>query len=159
MPNPIFESFLDPSTMLEAETRLLEQGVNAVPELRSLLSGESKNRYGVPYRDLGLPLRCALQVAMRLGPLARPLEPLLRDRLEQGDEAAARALGVLEVLDPATVRLLARQLDRYPDGIAMESARALIRCDCAGHPAVLQTLEASEAAETAWARAVAHMKR
>lgn len=151
MPNPLFESFLHSATMFEAEQQLLGMGSEAVPILQSLFSGESKNAFGVPYRNLGLPLRCALELALRLGPTARALEPFLRAELERGNETAVRALGALGTLEPASVFALIRQLERYPDTVAWESARALKRCGQVEHPAVLEALNRSQKARTAWA--------
>ncbi|MCB5363381.1 hypothetical protein H0484_06410 [Pusillimonas sp. CC-YST705] len=158
MSNPTFELFLNTGTMLDAELQLLEEGADAVPELASLFSGESKNQFGIPYRDLGLPLRCALEVVIRLGPKARPLEPFLREQLEKGDETAARALAALGVLEPASVRLLVKQLDCYPESIAIESALTLIKCGYAESPDVIRALNQSETAMVAWVQ-VAHKKR
>src|SRR5436190_7659634 len=87
----IFEQFLSPSTMMDGEKQLLALGDKAVPLLEAFLSGAAKNRFGVPYRTLGLPLRCALEVSRRLGPMAKPLERHLRDELKRGDPIAAMA--------------------------------------------------------------------
>jgi hypothetical protein len=85
MDNELLERLCNSATMIDAEQSLLRQQADAIPLLASVLSGDAKNSYGVPYRSLGLPLRCALEVAIRLGPAARPLESLLREELRQGN--------------------------------------------------------------------------
>jgi len=161
MPNPIFELFQNPGTMLAAEQDLIKLGEVAIPELMSLFSGASKNKFGVPYRNLGLPLRCALEVACRLGPVARPLECFLRDELERDPVAAMQALGSLGELQPDSVAILAAYLDgsieSIASGLPMEAAVALIRCGCSNDEFVLDVLRESAVARQNWDRSLSYL--
>ena len=139
----IFEQFLSPSTMIEAEQRLLALGDQALPMLESLLAGDAKNRFGVPYRTLGLPLRCTLEVARRLGPIAKPLERYLRDELKSGDPVAAMALGSLGQLEEASVVELVAALQDESWDLSFEAAAALVRCGAAQHSAVSKAMNES----------------
>jgi hypothetical protein len=67
MLSTLLDRLTSPTTMIDAEQELLALGVDAVPILASVLSGQAKNEFGVPYRVLELPLRCALEAAIRLG--------------------------------------------------------------------------------------------
>lgn len=144
--------------MLEAESQLLSRGVDCLPALESLLKGEAKNRFGVPYLQLGLPLRCALEVAIRLGPVAKPLEPHLREQLRRGNHTAAMALRSLGTLEPDSIIQLAVSLEGGLD-LAMESASALLACGEASHPAVLEAAARSKAAASMLERVSAHRKQ
>jgi len=117
--------------------------------------GDAANEFGTPYRTLGLPLRCALEVATRLGPIARPLEALLRIELQRGNFVAAQALGRLGEVGHSSIEELAahldcetNKLDGFADAIdlAAECAVALVRLDQAQHPVVLAALKASSRA-------------
>jgi len=145
MTTVIFEQFLSPSTMMEAEQELLALGDQALPMLESLLTGDAKNRFGVPYRSLGLPLRCTLEVARRLGPVAKPLERYLRDELKRGDHVAAMALASLGKLEEASVVELAIVLKDRGWDLSLESALALVRCGAAQHSVCCSTSNANYA--------------
>lgn len=151
MQHPYFHRFQATGTMLDAEQELLELGEAAVPVLASLFSGEACNEFGVPYRKLGLPLRCAIEVACRLGPVAKPLEPYLREEVERGDHVAAMALGMLGALEPKTVEVLAESLDAGLD-LSSESARALILSHEGSSAPVVRALSRSERAAATFAR-------
>jgi len=141
----VFERFLHPATMIEAEIQLIKGGADSLPALESLLKGEAKNRFGIPYMQLGLPLRCALEVARRLGPIAKPLEPYLREQLRRGDATAAMALGSLGTLEQESIAQLTISLEGRPD-LAMESAMALLLCGEGNHPTVLEMVAGSKVA-------------
>ncbi|MDQ0073352.1 hypothetical protein J2W34_005160 [Variovorax boronicumulans] len=152
MPNAILDRLTSPTSMMDAEQELLALGSRAVPILESVLKGEAANEFGVPYRKLGLPLRCVLEVATRLGPLARPLEALLRVELHGGHFVAAQALGALGSVENRSIEELAAHLDYKANqlssvphalDLATECAVALIRLDHAKHPVVLTALEGS----------------
>lgn len=152
MTTAIFEEFLNPSTMIEAEQRLLALGEQALPLLESLLTGDAKNRFGVPYRTLGLPLQCGLEVARRLGPVAIPLERYLRDELKKGDRTAATALGSLGQLQEASVVELAACLQDESWDLSFEAAAALVRCGAAQHSAVSKAMRQSPKAREVMTR-------
>ena len=168
MPNAILDRFTSPTTMMDAEQELLALGSRAVPILESVLKGEATNDCGVPYRKLGLPLRCVLEVAKRLGSVARPLEALLRIELHGGHFVAAQALGALGSVENDSIEELAAHLDYkanelsgFPSALdlAAECAVALIRLDQAKHPAVLTALEGSPRAAADFDRMVKFVLR
>lgn len=123
----LFERLLSPATMIKAEQEIIGMRSQAVPILRILLTGEAKYSAGVPYRDLGLSLRCALETALRLGADAKPLESLLRTELTNGEPVAARALGALGSLEPESVIALLRAIEEDWE-VAFEAVAALIQC-------------------------------
>ena len=149
----VFEQFLSPATRIDAEKQLIAMGAEAVPILTSLLTGEARNGLGVQYRSLGMPLRCALEVAIRLGPIAKPLESQLRAELKRGDVSAAVALGSLIQLDEASIVELAATLGDSNWDLSMESAMALLKCGAVQHPAVVAATTESEKAKYSMARA------
>jgi hypothetical protein len=153
----VFEQLLSPSTMLDGEQSILAMKDEAIPLLRDLLDGTAKNANGVAYRNLGLPLRCALEVASRLGPQAKPLESLLVKELHAGNAAAATALGGLGHVSEATVETLAASLEppatgRFDIDLPYEAGFALMRLGASGHPSVLRVIEASERANANWSK-------
>lgn len=158
MAEQIFESFLnlDSAAFIEAEKQLLVRGVDALPVLESLLKGEAKNSSGVPYRQFGRALRCALEVALRLGPVAKPLEPYMREELLHGDITAARALGSLGKLEEASIKELAASLDGDVN-LSTESAAALINCGEAEHHLVSEAIAHSQRAASVMARTKAYL--
>lgn len=147
----LFERLLSTATMLAAQQELIDMGAQAAPILASLLNGDAKNSFGVPYRELGLPLRCALETAIRLGQAAKQLEPLLVKELANGDCTAATALGALGTLGQESVDFLAHALDGS-DGndpehnLAFESAAAILRCGELGNPSIQKRISQSEPA-------------
>lgn len=155
MPSTLLDRFTSQATMMDAEHELLTLGVDAVPILASVLSGEAKNEFGISYRALGQPLRCALEVARRLGIVARHLESLLRAELHNGNFVAAMALGELGYADDSTIKELAAHLDyvtnrksgfdRAPD-LSCEAAVAIIKLGQETHPAVTKALTLSHRA-------------
>jgi hypothetical protein len=142
---PLFERFLLTTTMLDAEQELIEMGAQAVPILKSLLNGEAKNAFGVPYRELGLPLRCALETARRLDGAAKPLESLLANEVANGHPTAAMALGSLGTLNQISIESLANALDGHIE-LAFESAAALSRCRELDNKIVLNKISQSDRA-------------
>lgn len=157
MTSEVFERLLNQSTMLHGEQMLLGMKGDAIPLLRDLFDGTAKNANGVAYRNLGLPLRCALEVASRLGPQAQPLESLLVKELHAGNAAAAKALGGLEQPSEATVEALASSLGppvaaRFDIDLPYEAGLALIRLGASDHPSVLRAIESSKSANANWAK-------
>ena len=108
----IFESFLQPGERANATHQLADLGVDAVPILKSLFNGEAKNRWGVSYSKLGIPLDCGLITIKLLGNLAKPLEPFVRDCLHSGHIYAAEALRAIGTLDETSIIELASCLDK-----------------------------------------------
>ncbi len=68
--------------------------------LQSILDGTAKNEFGVPYRDMGMPIDCALVTIKLLGVVAKPLEPLVRRELDAGHHYAADALTAILSAQP-----------------------------------------------------------
>ena len=145
--------------MMDAEIALLRRGADAIPLLETLFNGEAKNDFGVPYRSLGLPLRCALEVARRLGPVARPLEPYLRAELRQGHHVTAMALGSLGSLEEESIHELAAKLDDAAGIVDLpyESAKALLACGQASHTAVKKAANRSDKAANVLAKVIASL--
>lgn len=152
MPHPLFEQFLNTGSMLEAERELLRLRQDALPILESLFTSDAKNQFGVPYRKLGLPLICALEVVCRLGPVAKPLEAYLREELRNGCRTAAMALGSLGSLDDLSIMELAQALQVHNLDLSHEAAAALIRCGQADHELVSAVTKNSERASAILAR-------
>lgn len=153
----VFEHLLSSATMLSGEQSLLAMKDEAIPLLRDLLDGTAKNANGVAYRDLGLPLRCALEVAIRLGPIAKPLESLLVMELRAGSAVAATALGGLAQASKETFEVLAATLaapaaTRQDINLPFEAAMALVRLGALEDPSVRQLLETSKRAEAILAK-------
>jgi hypothetical protein len=149
MLNPIFESWQSSKEMMDAEMELIAMGDGAVPLLRDFFTGTAKNAQGVAYRNMPLPLRCALEVCCRLGPLARPLEGYLIAELEAGHWVAASALESLGEVSEEAIKALAANIDPKagPNSsidLAFQSAQALARLGATQHPSVLQAVEAFE---------------
>jgi hypothetical protein len=144
--------------MLDAELQLVNGGADSLPVLESLFKGDAKNCFGVPYAQLGLPLQCALEVVRRLGPIAKPLEPYLREQLRCGNLTAAMALGSLGTLEQDSITQLAVSLEDRPD-LAMESGMALLVCGEGDHPMVLKIASGSSASARMLESARAYYKR
>jgi hypothetical protein len=153
----LFDRFESPGTMLEAEQELVSLGEAAVPILATLFSGEARNQFGVPYRKLGLPLRCAIETASRLGRIAKPLEPYLRDEVRKGDHSAAMALRSLGRIEQESVNALAASLLGDFD-LSHESAFTLVCCGEAENPEVRKIVESSQKAATLLSRAAFYDK-
>jgi hypothetical protein len=158
MPHPYFQRFESTGTMMQAEQELLELGEGAVSILATFFDGEACNEFGVPYRRLALPLRCAIEVARRLGAVAKPLELHLLEELKKGDHIAAMALGSLGALESQSVEALAQSLDGELD-LSFESARALILCGEADGAPVREVLARSKRAADLFAKASAYYSR
>ena len=157
-PVSLFEKFSNPSERARATAELASLGVEAIQPLHLLFSGEAKNSFGVPYRQLGMPLDCGLVVAGRLGPLAKPLEKHLREALAGGHIYAAEALGQLGTLAEESIEALVTTLVAKTD-IAFESACALVYSGCSSHPAVAKAVRSSSAAAVLIGRAASYLAR
>jgi len=146
----LISELTSPRTMMAAEQRFLSAGSDAVPVLETIFNGEAKNEHGVAYKQLGLPLRCALEIALRLGSLAKPLEPYIREEVSRGVYwTAAAALREMPPLEDASVTALATALSGELDP-APEAARTLIQLGHAEHPAVQREVATSPKAEKLW---------
>lgn len=143
---------------MQAEYELLALGEPAVSILASLFNGQARNEFGVPYRQLGLPLRCAIEVARRLGEIAKPLEPYLLEELKNGNHIAAMALGSLGTLAPLSVQVLAQSLNGDLD-LSYESARALIACGESNNATVQELLTKSPKATATFAKVSAFCQK
>lgn len=122
----LFERMTSPNTMLDAEDELIALGDGALDRLAALFDGSSRNESGTPYRALGLPLACALEIVIRLGSKAKPLEAFVAAELP-ANATAARALGALRELTSTSVEALAMELES-PLSAGDEAAIALVRC-------------------------------
>lgn len=122
----LFERLASVATMVEAQQEIVALGDAAIPRLRTLFDGSSRNEWGVSYRELGLPLRCGLEIVIRLGSRAKPLESCINAELPES-EVAARALRALGTLAPSSVEALVVALEGNAN-VASEAALALVAC-------------------------------
>lgn len=120
--------------------------------LRSLFDGTATNKSGIPYRQLGIPIDCALVAVAYLGPIAKPLEPYLREEVRSGHPYASSALAVLGILQDESVAALASQLDAE-HLLAAEAANALVCTGNNQHIAVKAAMMRSTRAKDAIQRA------
>ena len=137
--------------MIEAEQELIALGVEAIPILESFFDGSAKNKFGVPYRQLGLPMTCALETVRRIGYLSKSLEKYLREELINENHTAAMALSSLESIEDASILALAESLSGELN-LASESAAALISHNKSNHSAVLKKLSESESSAEIFGR-------
>jgi hypothetical protein len=140
--------------MIEAEQEMVAMGAGAVPVLEAIFSGQAKNEFGVPYRQLGLPLNCALETARRLGPAAKPLESRIRAELARGVYyAAAIAMRSLAPLEDESVVALANALGNNENlDLRFEAALTLLQLGHSTHAAVQRCLAENPAAAKTWER-------
>jgi hypothetical protein len=88
-------AFLSPRERSYATHELAALGAAAIEPLRSILNGDAKNEFGISYRRLGMPVDCALVTIGMLGPLASPLEALVRAELAAGHPYAEHSLSAI----------------------------------------------------------------
>lgn len=154
--------FLDPGRRSLATHELAALGAGAVPVVASVLEGETRNEFGVPYRAFGEALRCVLVTARLLGPLAISLEPAVASELESSDPAiraeAAAALGALPALSELSVLRLATLLEDQPTP-AMEAAVVIVRSNLTKRQSVLDIVDRSPRAARTLAQALAWVER
>jgi hypothetical protein len=93
-------AFLSPKDRAEATHELASHKQEALPVLQSILDGTAKNEFRVPYRDLGMPVDCALVTIKLLGTVAKPLESLVRREPAAGHPYAADALSAILAAQP-----------------------------------------------------------
>lgn len=134
----LFESFLNAGSTAPGELANLRE--RALPILVALFTGEARNAFGHPYVSIGA-LDRGLVTAKLLGPLARPLEPYLRDALVRKHLHAAEALAALGSLEEASILELSRcvvavETSPVDWDLAFEAATALLRAHADRHPAV-----------------------
>ncbi|WP_312319878.1 hypothetical protein [Stenotrophomonas sp.] len=158
MPHPFFDRFHGYTYMIEAEIELLAMGEASIPILETLFNGEACNDEGVPYRNFGLPLRCAMEVANRLGPIAKPLEHHLRAEVPIWGHPAAACLSGLGTLEEETTVVLANALRSSDVLLVSEAAYTLIRNGAGEHPAVAAALAESERAKLFFDKASKYLK-
>ncbi|RUS93962.1 hypothetical protein DSM106972_094990 [Dulcicalothrix desertica PCC 7102] len=141
----IFESFLHPGERAIATHKLSSFGVNAIPVLESLFSGEAKNSWGVSYSRLGMPIYCGLITAKLLGSLAKPLEPFIRECLHsaEGGMYAVEALRAIGTLDETSIVELAACLNKNTS-LAWEVAYTLHCCGAEKNEAVIEIANSSQ---------------
>ncbi len=157
----VYERLSHPSSMMDAEMELLVTGVDALPVLESIFSGDAKNLFGMPYKEFGLARQCALEIAVRMGSSAKLLEVYIRDEVLRGVQpAAARAMRGFAPLEDASVIALAKNVGRSGSlDVSLESALTLVRLGYADHPAVLRQLSELPSAQSAWEWALSSTSR
>jgi hypothetical protein len=149
MESSFFERFLSPAERAKATCELASMGKDALPILKALFDGEAVNKWGVRYRDLGMPLACSLVVARKLGPEAKSLERFLRDAVLSGHMYALAALGALGTFEEASIAALSGSLSSEDFLFSIEAAEALHIAGLTNHPSVVRELQISPRA-AAW---------
>ena len=119
-----FEKFLSSAERLGATYELASLGKDALPILESLFDGSAKNKFGVPYSQIGVT-SCGYLTCELLGNVARPLEYYIRLGIEEDECYAISAAGFLLQIEDETALALARALVRNPYS---EAGASLIRC-------------------------------
>ncbi|MES2018038.1 MAG: hypothetical protein V4484_16240 [Pseudomonadota bacterium] len=89
------KAFQNPMDRARATHELAQFGELALPLLQAILNGSARNEFGVPYRNLGMPIDCALVTIQLLGFLAAHLEALVRVELANGHPYAESALAAI----------------------------------------------------------------
>lgn len=146
----LISELTSPQTMMAAEEEFLKAGADAIPVLAAIFNGEAKNEFGVPFRKLGLPLRCALEIVKRMGPIAKPLERYIRDEVARGVHwPAAAALRYMPPLEDESVVALAGALKGDFD-MAHEAACTLVQLGHSEHPVVRHEVATSPEASKVW---------
>lgn len=152
----LYEQLADRGSMMDAEQELLAMGADSIPVLEAIFDGEAKNAFGVPYRQFGLPLNCALEIACRMRAAAKPLEGRIREELKRGAfSAAAMAMRGLAPLEDDSVVALANAVGSENLDVSFAAAISLLETGHAMHPAVQRRLSESASASTVWERAFA----
>lgn len=136
-PNVYFEQFLSAGERAKATNRLAKLREGAIPILESLFSGSAKNKFGVPYNEIGA-LDCGYATAKILGKLAKPLESYIRDGIDSDHPYAIEAAGSIVELEKETVISLAKALVRNPFS---EASYYLVKCGEGKNPEVLGIIE------------------
>jgi HEAT repeat protein len=148
MESSFFERFLSPAERAKATCELASMGKDALPILKALFDGEAVNKWGVRYRDLGMPLDCSLVAAQRLGPEAKSLERFLRDAVLSGHRYAPAALSALGILEEASIAALSKSLSSEDLLFSIEAAWALYIAGLTNHPSVVRECQISPRAAT-----------
>ena len=136
--NKVFEALNSPN-YLTVMKELESLGSGAIPLLEAIFNGEAKNKFGVPYRDLGQPLSRALIVARHIGAASKSLEKYLIIELKNKHPEAPAAIGALGSISNDGVKALINSLG---DDIlySVEVAAALKRHDLLNHHLVVQAV-------------------
>lgn len=145
--NKVFEA-LNSDDGFNVMKELESLGDGAIPLLEAIFSGEAKNKFGVPYRNLGLPLTRALIVARHLGPISKPLEKYLILELKSKHREAPAAIGALGNLSDDGIEALIGSLG---DDIlySVEVAAVLKKCGLLNHQLVAKAVSLSPIARKA----------
>jgi hypothetical protein len=143
MESSFFDRFLSPAERAKATYELASMGKDALPILKALFDGKAVNKWGVRYRDLGMPLDCSLVVARKMGYEAKPLERFLRDAVLSGHMYAPAALGALGSLEEASIAALSRSLSSEDLLFSIEAVGALHIAGLTNHPSVVRELQIS----------------
>ena len=86
------ERFLNEGDRAKATCELVELGEYAIPILRSIFDGSAKNKFDISFNKLGMPLSCALVASRRLGVIAEPLLPYIKQQVELEHPYAIEAI-------------------------------------------------------------------
>jgi len=132
--NKVYEE-LNSANALPVMKELEELGEGALPLLEDIFSGIAKNKFGVEYRSLGMPLTRALIVARNLGNVSKPLEHYFTDELKNMHPEAPAALGALSELEEESIEALCEAL-KVDLLYSIEAAAVLSKFELLNHEAV-----------------------
>ena len=146
MNHEIYEKLNNRETMLDAEKELIDLGASSIVYLESILSGKAKNRFGVPYNKLGLPVTCTLEIIARMGDTAKELENYVAKEILDRDPSALRAISSFSSINEESIASLASSLSTE-SLFAHEAALVLKKFGALNHPMVLAIAAKSEYAQ------------
>ena len=89
------ERFLIAGERAKATCELADAGEGAIPILQSIFDGSAKNKFGVSYNKLGMPLSCALIASGQLGVMATPLLTYINEQASLAHPYAIEALDII----------------------------------------------------------------
>jgi hypothetical protein len=145
--NKVFEA-LNSNDGLAVMKELESLGDGAIPLLEAVLSGEAKNKFGVAYGNLGMPLTRALIVARHLGPKSKPLEKYFIIELNNKHREAPSTIGALADISDEGIEALIGSLG---DDIlySLEVATVLKKLGLLNHVSVQRAMAISPVARKA----------
>lgn len=134
--------FNSPAERVRVTHDLAALGERAVPILAAICSGDAKNEFGVPYRNLGQPLLCSFVTIGMLGPKARELEPFFLGGIRDRHAYAVEAIPRLGPLSDQAIRDLAGCIGAG-SLVSWEAAETLRDCGQLDTPIVAEVVASS----------------
>jgi len=141
----LLENLDNRSIMLETQQRLIEMGKSSLPILESILDGSAKNKFGISYNTLGLPLTSTLEIIAQLGDIAKPLEKYIQKELINNNPSALNAIKSFTLINNKTIDILVSCL--LNDVLfSYEVASIIKKYNLLDHPDVIKVTKTSEVA-------------